>query len=50
MGVGLSTLRDFETERRGLPAETIAKIIAVYEDAGIKFQNGGKPGARLDRR
>jgi transcriptional regulator with XRE-family HTH domain len=49
--VGLSTIVDFERERREVSADAIAKIQQALESAGIEFitQNGGGPGVRLRR-
>jgi transcriptional regulator with XRE-family HTH domain len=46
-GIGLSTVVDFEKERRAMPAETETKMARALEAAGIEFQNGGSPGVRL---
>ena len=47
--VGLSTVRDFEAGRRVPYAQSLAKITAALEAAGIAFipTNGGGPGVRL---
>jgi transcriptional regulator with XRE-family HTH domain len=49
--VGLSTIVDFERERREVSADATAKIQQALESAGIEFiaQNGGGPGVRLRR-
>jgi transcriptional regulator with XRE-family HTH domain len=49
--VGLSTIVDFERQRREVSADAIAKIQQALESAGIEFitQNGGGPGVRLRR-
>lgn len=36
-GVGLSTVVDFEKNRRTLPQETIAKLRTALEAAGLEF-------------
>lgn len=48
-GLGLSTVVDFEKSRRSLPGETLAKIKAALETAGVEFipENGGGAGVRL---
>ncbi|MGU3358922.1 helix-turn-helix domain-containing protein [Methylobacterium sp. M6A4_1b] len=43
-GVGLSTVVDFEKERRAVSAEAVGKVAAALQAAGIEFTNGGKPG------
>ena len=48
-GFGLSTIVDFEKERRAIPAQTIDAIRAALEAAGVEFiaENGGGAGVRL---
>lgn len=43
-GVGLSTVVDFEKERRAVSAEAVGKLAAALQGAGVEFTNGGKPG------
>lgn len=43
-GLGLSTVVDFERERRAVSAEAVGKIKAALEAVGIEFTNGAKPG------
>jgi transcriptional regulator with XRE-family HTH domain len=47
--VGLSTVVDFEKERRSVSPEAVRKIHKALEDAGIEFiqENGGGQGVRL---
>jgi transcriptional regulator with XRE-family HTH domain len=47
--VGLSTVVDFERERRSVSEEAIEKMQHALEAAGIDFieQNGSGPGVRL---
>jgi hypothetical protein len=45
--VGVSTVFDFERERRAVSAEAIGKMRAALEAAGVEFTNGGRPGMRL---
>ena len=45
--VGLSTVRDYETGRRDVSAEAIARLGAALERAGVEFTNGKRPGVRL---
>jgi DNA-binding transcriptional regulator YiaG len=49
--VGLSTVVDFERQRRTVSEEAIRKMQAALENAGIQFisENGGGPGVRLRR-
>jgi hypothetical protein len=49
--VGLSTIVDFERERRIVSEEAIAKMQAALEVAGIQFidENGGGAGVRLKK-
>ncbi len=46
---GLSTVVDFEKERRVVSDAAIAAIRAALEDAGVEFiaENGGGAGVRL---
>jgi transcriptional regulator with XRE-family HTH domain len=47
--VGLSTVVDFERERRSVSEEAVEKMRRALEAAGIEFieENGGGPGVRL---
>ena len=47
--VGLSTVVDFERERRTVSQEAVEKMQLALEAAGIQFidENGGGPGVRL---
>ena len=49
--LGLSTVVDFENERRQVSDEAVKMIRAALENAGIEFidENGGGPGIRLRR-
>ena len=49
--LGLSSIVDFEKERRAVSAQAIAAIRAALELAGVEFiaENGGGPGVRLKR-
>lgn len=51
-GVSLSTVVDFEKERRQVAEPSVAAIRAALETAGIEFipSNGGGPGVRLKSR
>ncbi|MDO5632199.1 MAG: transcriptional regulator [Paracoccus sp. (in: a-proteobacteria)] len=48
-GLGLSTVVDFEKERRVVSDQAIAAIRAALEAAGVEFieENGGGAGVRL---
>jgi len=46
-GIGLSTVVDFEKQRRAVSADKIERMHRALEAVGIKFQNGGQPGVRL---
>ena len=46
--VGLSTVVDFERERREVSSEAIAKMKDALESAGVEFTNGGQPGVRMN--
>ena len=51
-GLGLSTVVDFEKERRKVSEEAVQAIQAALYRAGIEFieENGGGPGVRLRKR
>ena len=46
-GLGLSTVVDYERERRAVSEAGIAQIRGALEAAGVEFTNGGQPGVRL---
>jgi len=48
-GLGLSTVVDFERERRRVSTEAIQKMTQALQDAGIDFipKNGGGLGVRF---
>jgi transcriptional regulator with XRE-family HTH domain len=50
--LGLSTVVDFERERRAVSAVAIKAIIDALYRAGVEFieENGGGPGLRLRKR
>jgi hypothetical protein len=50
--LGLSTVVDFEKERRQVSLESTESIRRVLVSAGIEFidENGGGPGVRLRKR
>jgi transcriptional regulator with XRE-family HTH domain len=47
--VGLSTVVDFERDRRSVSDEAVVKMQRALENAGAEFidENGGGPGVRL---
>lgn len=47
--LGLSTIVDFEKERRVVSTTAIAAIQSALENSGVEFiaENGGGPGVRL---
>jgi DNA-binding transcriptional regulator YiaG len=47
--VGLSTVVDFERERRIVSQEAVVKLQKALKDAGVDFidENGGGPGVRI---
>ena len=51
-GVGISTVRDLETQRRQVSAEMVAAVRRALERAGVSFipENGGGLGVRLAKR
>ena len=51
-GVGLSTVVDFENNRRQLSNGAIESIFQALTRAGVEFiqENGGGPGVRLRKR
>jgi transcriptional regulator with XRE-family HTH domain len=50
--IGLSTVVDFEKERRQVSARAVEAIQKALNRAGIEFidENGGGPGVRLRKR
>ena len=51
-GLGLSTVVDFERERRPVSEEAVKALRNALEAAGVEFidENGGGPGVRLRKR
>ena len=51
-GLGLSTVVDFEKERRQVSPESVEAIRRALVRAGVEFidENGGGPGVRLRQR
>ena len=47
-GIGVTTLRKFESNQHTTDQSKKA-IREAFEEAGVEFTNGGKPGARLNR-
>jgi DNA-binding XRE family transcriptional regulator len=50
-GLGLSTIVDFEKDRRQVSLDAVQAIKVALERAGITFleENGGGPGVRLKK-
>ena len=50
--LGLSTVVDFEKERRQVSIEAVKRIREALKLAGVEFidENGGGPGVRLRKR
>lgn len=50
-GLGLSTIVDFEKERRVVSDQAITAIRTALEEAGIEFidENGGGAGVRIKK-
>jgi hypothetical protein len=46
-GLGLSTVVDFERERRVVSPDAIGAMRHALEKAGVEFTNGKRPGVRL---
>jgi len=51
-GLGLSTVVDFEKERRQVAPESVEAVRRALVRAGVEFidENGGGPGVRLRNR
>ena len=51
-GLGLSTIVDFEKERRQVSMDAVEVIKQALRRAGVEFidENGGGPGVRLRKR
>jgi transcriptional regulator with XRE-family HTH domain len=45
--VSLSTVRDFEAERRRPIPNNLAAIQRAFEAAGVEFTNSDEPGVKL---
>ena len=45
--LGLSTVVDFERQRRRVSDDAIADMRRALEAAGVEFTNGKRPGVRL---
>jgi hypothetical protein len=45
--LGLSTVVDYELDRRRVSEDAVAAIRSAFESAGIEFTNGKRPGVRL---
>ena len=51
-GLGLSSIVDFEKERRAVSAQAVSAIRSALEVCGVEFiaENGGGAGVRLVKR
>jgi hypothetical protein len=47
--VGISTVSDFELQRREVSAEAMSRIREALAAFGVEFTNGKRPGVRLAR-
>ena len=43
------TIADFERGATTPRRQTLTEILAAFEEAGIEFVNGSRPGVRLNR-
>jgi transcriptional regulator with XRE-family HTH domain len=48
-GLGISTVIDYERERRRVSEVATSAIKSALEQQGIKFTNGNRPGVRLHK-
>ena len=48
-GLGVSTVADFELERRAVSPEAAHRLQPTLEASGVQFTNGKHPGVRLAR-
>jgi transcriptional regulator with XRE-family HTH domain len=46
-GVGSSIVADFELGTRQLSEHALAKLQLAFEDAGVQFTNGWRPGVKM---
>lgn len=46
-GLGLSTVVDFERERRRVSDDAVEAMRSALEGTGVEFTNGKRPGVRL---
>lgn len=46
-GVTQQTIALWETEQQVPRASTLARVMAVIEERGVEFTNGGAPGVRF---
>jgi transcriptional regulator with XRE-family HTH domain len=49
-GLAISTIKDFEAERRTPHASNLRQIERAFVEAGIEFTNGEAPGLRRHKR
>jgi transcriptional regulator with XRE-family HTH domain len=46
-GLGVSTVIDYERDRRRVSKDVVAAIQVALGSAGVEFTNGKRPGVRL---
>jgi transcriptional regulator with XRE-family HTH domain len=46
-GLGISTVVDFERERRRVSDDAVSAMRSALERKGVEFTNGKRPGVRL---
>ena len=46
-GLGVSTVADFERERRMVSPEAAQRLQQALESSGVEFTNGKHPGVRM---
>jgi transcriptional regulator with XRE-family HTH domain len=46
-GLGVSTVADFELERRSVSPEAAHSLQQALEASGVEFTNGKRPGVRM---
>jgi len=48
-GLGVSTVADFELQRREVSADGVGRMRKALEALGVAFTNGKQPGVKLRR-
>jgi transcriptional regulator with XRE-family HTH domain len=46
-GLGISTVADFELQRREVSTEAVTRIVEALAAFGVELTNGKRPGVRL---